>query len=138
MDALVIGYYRRLLKSGFENAGVLEYPSIFLDSVGDKVDLCGHMGGNYMHIYINISGETITDIKYICLCDPTANVVAELLCTLAKGKPLSFVQDMTEETFATALGSHGQEWLKKAGAMMELIHRGVVRYLSSSRPLPEA
>jgi hypothetical protein len=62
MDELVIKYYRKLLRAGFEHAGSLEKPSIFLDSVGEKIYICGNIGRDYMHIYINISEDTIDDI----------------------------------------------------------------------------
>jgi hypothetical protein len=41
MDEQVIKYYRRLLKTGFDHVGSLENPSIFLDSVGEKIRVCG-------------------------------------------------------------------------------------------------
>ena len=84
MDEAVIKYYRKLLKTGFENAGSFDNPSVFLESVGDG-RVCGH-AGDYMHIFINVINGRIDGIKYLCNCDPTANVAVEVLCTLAKGK----------------------------------------------------
>jgi NifU-like protein involved in Fe-S cluster formation len=129
MDEQVIKYYRRLLRTGFEHAGSLENPSIFLDSVGERIRVCGGVG-NYMHIYINIREGVIDDMKYMCLCDPTANVVVEILCTLIKGKTVEAARGITEESFSKALGSTGEEFLKKARGVIELLNRGLTRYRS--------
>ena len=88
MDPLVTQFYRKLVRHGFEYAGSLDNPSIFLDSVGEKIRICGGSISNYLHIYIQISDYKVTDIKYLCLCDPTANVVVELLCGFLKGMTL--------------------------------------------------
>jgi NifU-like protein involved in Fe-S cluster formation len=132
MDELVIKYYRRLLRNGFEHAGSLENPSIFLDSVGEKIYICSHIGRDYMHIYINISGDTIDDIKYKCMCDPTANVVVEILCTLVKGKTLAEAAAITEDSFVQVLGSEGKEFLKKSKGIIELLNRGLTRYQAAT------
>jgi NifU-like protein involved in Fe-S cluster formation len=132
MDELVIKYYRKLLRTGFEHAGSLESPSIFLDSVGEKIHICGHVGRNYLHIYINIRDDIIDDIKYKCLCDPTANVVIEILCTLVKGKTLAKVAAITEDDFFRVLGSEGTEFLEKVRGIIELVNRGITRYQSNT------
>ena len=98
MDEAVIRYYRKLLRTRFEYAGSFENPSIFLDSVGEKVLICGSTG-DFMHLYINIANNTINDIKYMCVCDPTANVAIEILCTLIKGKTLDKAASITEQAF---------------------------------------
>jgi NifU-like protein involved in Fe-S cluster formation len=128
MDEIVIKYYRQMLRKGFEHAGTLENPSIFLDSVGEKLRICAMTVNNYLHLYINIRDGVLEDIKYLCLCDPTANVVAELLCTLAKGKTIEEARALTEESFARALGSRGKDFLERAGRIIELLNRGLARY----------
>ena len=131
MDEAVIKYYRRLLRNGFEHAGSLENPSIFLDSIGEKIYICGHVGRDYMHVYVNVSESTITDIKYLCSCDPTANVVVEILCTLVKNKTLEESGQLTEDSFVQILGSNGEEFLKKCRGIIELLRRGISRYQSA-------
>ncbi|MGD1119833.1 MAG: iron-sulfur cluster assembly scaffold protein [Dehalococcoidales bacterium] len=128
MDELVIKYYRRLCQKGFEHTGELENPSIFLDTVGEKIRICSHVSHAYMHIYINVKNGIIDEIKYLCTCDPTANVVVEILCALLKGKTLQEAEALTEESFSRALGSSGEEFLKKSRGMIELLHRGIARY----------
>ena len=128
MDELVIKYYRRLLKEGFQYCGSLETPSIYLDSVGEKIRICGHTGHNYIHVYINIADCKISEVKYLCSCDPTANVVVELFCSLIYNKTLTGAEALTEADFSKALGSTGEEFLKKAGGVIELFKRGVARY----------
>jgi NifU-like protein involved in Fe-S cluster formation len=73
MDEAVIKYYRKLLRTRFEYAGTIENASIFLDSVGEKVLICGSTG-DFMQLYINVVKNRIDDMKYMCQCDPTANV----------------------------------------------------------------
>jgi NifU-like protein involved in Fe-S cluster formation len=128
MDEQVIKYYRKLCKAGFEHTGSLENPSIFLDTVGEKIRICSHVSHAFMNIYINIRNGIIEDIKYLCTCDPTANVVVELLCNLIKGKSVREVENLKVEDFALALGSMGEEFLKKSDGMIELLHRGLMRY----------
>ncbi len=132
MDELVVKYYRRLCKTGFEYAGELENPSIFLDTVGEKIRICSHVSHAYMHIYINVRAGIIDDIKYLCTCDPTANVVVEILCSLIKGKTIKEAEALTEESFSQALGSKGDEFLKKSRGIIELLHRGITRYQAGS------
>jgi NifU-like protein involved in Fe-S cluster formation len=133
MDELVIKYYRRLLKNGFEYAGSIENPSIFLDSVGEKIRICGSSTQNFIHVYINIVDCTIIEAKYLCTCDPTTNVVVEILCSLLKGKTVKEAKGLTEESLSSVLGSRGEEFLIKCRGILELLHRGLERYLSHSQ-----
>jgi NifU-like protein involved in Fe-S cluster formation len=133
MDELVIKYYRRLLKNGFEYAGSIENPSIFLDSVGEKIRICGSSTQNFIHVYINIVDSTIKEAKYLCTCDPTANVVVEILCSLLKGKTVKEAKGLTEESLSSVLGSRGEEFLIKCRGILELLHRGLDRYFSHSQ-----
>jgi NifU-like protein involved in Fe-S cluster formation len=128
MDELVVKYYRRLCKTGFEHTGSLENPSIFLDTVGEKIRICSHVSHAYVHIFINVRQGIIEDVKYLCTCDPTANVVVEILCPLIKGKTIKEAEALTEEDFSRALGGGGEEFLKKARGIIELLHRGMTRF----------
>jgi NifU-like protein involved in Fe-S cluster formation len=128
MDELVVKFYRRMCKTGFEHTGSLENPSIFMDTVGEKIRICSHVSHAYMHIFINVRQGIIEDVKYLCTCDPTANVVVEILCSLIKGKTIKEAEALTEEDFSRALGGGGEEFLKKARGIIELLHRGITRY----------
>ena len=128
MDKLVIKYYRQLLRGSFEHAGSLENPSIYLDSIGERIRICGTSARNFMHIYINIRDGVIEDIKYLCTCDPTANVVVEILCTLVKGGTIEAAEALNEASFTRVLGGGGEEFLKKAQGIIELLKRGIARY----------
>jgi NifU-like protein involved in Fe-S cluster formation len=127
VDEAVIKYYRRLLREGFEHAGSFHNPSIFLDSVGEGIRVCGRATG-YMHIFINVSNKTIDDIKYLCTCDPTANVAVEVLCDLVKGKTLEEAATTPEDSFFRVVGSRSEELRKKAKGLLELLNRGLIRY----------
>src|SRR3972149_5805656 len=119
MDELVVKYYRRLCRKGFEHAGELENPSIFLDTIGEKIRICSHVSHAYMHIYICVGDGVINDIKYLCTCDPTANVVVEMLCSLIKERTLKEAWALTEEDFIRGLGGGGEEYRKKARGIIE-------------------
>jgi NifU-like protein involved in Fe-S cluster formation len=136
LDEQVIKYYRKLLRSGFEYTGTLENPSIFLDSVGEKIRICSHIEQNYLHIYINISEDTVKEIKYLCMCDPTANVAVEVLCSLVKGKMIKELETLTKESFSLTLGSSGEDYLKSARGLIELLHRGIARYKGYGHQFP--
>jgi NifU-like protein involved in Fe-S cluster formation len=127
MDPTVIRYYRKLLKTGFEHAGSLENPSIFLDTVNENIPICGNVG-DYLHLYIHIQDGIIDDIKYLCTCDPTTNVAVEILCFLLKGKKVEKAQTMAKESFFEILEAPSQELGKKAEGLKELINRGLARW----------
>jgi hypothetical protein len=132
MDEAVVKYYRKLLRSDFEHCGSLENPTIFLDSVGEKIQICSQSGNNYIHLYVNIRRNTIENIKYLCTCDPTANVAVEMLCILAKGLDLELVAKITEEDFYRVLGCSSEELGKKARGLLELLRAGIKRYKQTS------
>lgn len=131
MDQLVVKFYRRLCREGFAHTGSLDEPDIFLDTIGEKIRICSHVSHAYLHIYIRVRQGVIEDIKYLCTCDPTANVVVELLCSLVKGKTLNEAEALTESSFSGALGGGGEEFLKKSRGIIELLHRGIARYRAS-------
>ena len=129
MDRKVIKYYRRLLKEGFGNAGTLENPSILLDTVGEKIRICGHAADNHMYVYIAIAEDgTLSDCKYLCNCDPTANVVVEIFCSLIKGRTLSEVERLCVDDFINTLVTDDDKFLEKSKGILELLNRGIKRY----------
>ena len=132
MDELVIRYYRRLLREGFEYAGSLENPSVFLDTIGEKIRICGTSTSNFMKIYIDINHGTINDIKYLCTCDPTANVVVELMCSLVKGKTIARAEALTVDDFFRVLGSEGEDLKKRVGEIIKLLNLGLESYKSGA------
>ena len=125
MDEGVIKYYRKLLRTGFEHAGTFDNPSIFLDTHGEG-RVCG--AHEYMHIFINVSNGRIDEIKYLCTCDPTANVAVEILCNLLKGKRLEETETITEDSFFQAVGSRSESLREKANGLLELLNRGLAQY----------
>ena len=124
----MIRYYRELQRKDFENAGSLDNPSIMLDSVGEGIRFCGGRPADYMHIYINVRDDRIEDIRYLCNCDPTANVAVEVLCNLVRGRTLEEVEATTEDSIFLAVGSRSEQLQKKAKGLLELMGRGLVRY----------
>jgi len=131
VDEAVIKHYRRLLRTGFENAGSFDNPSVFLEAVGDG-RVCGH-AGDYMHIFINVLNDRIDDMKYLCTCDPAANVAVEMLCTLAKGKRLDEARAITEDSLLQRVGSTSEELRNKTRALLELFNNGLAHKLRERR-----
>jgi NifU-like protein involved in Fe-S cluster formation len=128
MDPEIIQYYRRLLREGFAHAGSCENPEIFLDSVGENIPICAQIGTDYLHLYISVKDKTITNIQYLCTCDPAANVVIEVLCDLVKGKTLEEAKALTEEAFYQVIGCRSEEVQKKVKGILKLLNRGIARY----------
>jgi NifU-like protein involved in Fe-S cluster formation len=127
MDEAVIQYYRRLLKEDFPNSGALEHPTVFIEAVGEKLINCGNTG-NYMQLYLQVTSDRITVIRYLCSCEPVANVAVEVLCVLAKGKTLDEVASLTEELFYQILGSRDEKLCQKVRGLLGLLNEGLAGY----------
>ena len=130
MDEPVRLMYRKLLQTGFEYAGSIENPSIFLDSLEEGIRICDAASTSYMNIYINIDDNIVEDIRYLCSCDPTANVVIEILCHLVKEKTISQVKALNEKDFYDFIGSQGETLQKRVKGTLELLNRGINEYLT--------
>lgn len=122
MDEVVSEKYRKLLETGFEHAGSFDNPTMFVDTKAEGITICGKGPGEYINIYINISDGVIADIKYLCSCDPTANVVVETLCSLAKGKSIREAKELTKEQFYEEIGSDGGSVRRKVWGVIELLN----------------
>jgi NifU-like protein involved in Fe-S cluster formation len=129
VEEAVIKYYRWLLKTDFQNAGSIENAAIFVEAVGERMIHCGNTG-NYMQLYLNVTDNIIDDIKYLCSCEPTANVAVEILCTLAKGKTLAEAASLPEQKFYQFLGCDGDELKIKVRGLLELLNDGISKYES--------
>jgi NifU-like protein involved in Fe-S cluster formation len=128
MDEVITEKYRKLMQEGFRNAALMENPTMFIDTKAEGVSICGQGSQDYMNIYIQVTGNVISDIKYLCLCDPTANVVVETLCELAKGKTLDQAKALTKEQFFEIIGSSGGNVYRKVWGTIELINRVIKRW----------
>jgi len=128
MNEAVAERYRKLMQDGFKNAGSLDNPTMFIDSKAEGVSICGQGRTDFMNIYINISDNMITDIKYLCSCDPTANVVIEALCGLVKGLTLEKAKALTKEQLFKSIGSEDGIVHRKVWGAIELLNRVVKRY----------
>jgi NifU-like protein involved in Fe-S cluster formation len=127
MEEAVTKYFRELLKRDFPHAGSFENASIFVEVIGERMINCGNTG-NYMQLYIHVVDHVISDIKYLCSCEPTANVAVEVLCTLVKGKTLEEAAGLTKQAFYHFLGSEGEELQKKVRGVLELLNEGITQY----------
>ena len=128
MDETVRIFYRALLRSGFQHAGSFESPSIFLDSIGEKIAICTQSARYYIHLYIDVKNDIIENIKYLCICDPVSNVAVEVLCSVVKGKTLDDAGSITEDAFSQVVGGKSEDLLKSARGLLKLLNRGIARY----------
>jgi len=128
MDEVVAERYRQLFQSGFKHAGKLEDPTMFIDTKAEGISICGHGGEDFMNIYIKVNDGVISQISYLCVCDPPANVVVETLCELAKGLTLEQAKALTKEQFFAAIGSDGGTVTRKVWGIIELLNRVIKRY----------
>lgn len=133
MDEIVAERYRQLMQTGFEHAGTLDNPTMLIDTKAEGISICGQANRDYMNIYIKTSDGVITEIKYLCSCDPTANVVVEVLCNLAKGKTLKEAKALTREDFFRAIGSDGGGVRRKVWGIIELLNNVINRYETRTR-----
>jgi hypothetical protein len=134
MDEAAVKHYPKMLREGFQFAGAIENSSIFMDTVGENIPICSQLGKQYLYLYINIQGEILTQVQYLCTCDPTTNVVIEVLCSLTQNKTLLEVQSITENSFYEYIGCRSEELEKKVRGSLELFNRGISRYLNQSAP----
>ena len=126
MDEAVLRYYRRLLKEYFPHAGELDHPSVFVEAVGGEMINCGE--GNYMQLYLQVADHRVRDIKYLCICEPVANVAVEVLCELVKNKTLDEVACLTEELFYERVGSRDEELGGKVRGLLAFLNDGLGRH----------
>ncbi len=128
MDEVIAEKYRELLETGFQFAGSFKDPTMFIDTKAEGISICGKGEEDFINIYIIVSNNVIDDIKYLCNCDPTANVVVETLCRMAKGKTLKEAKELTKEQFYEAIGSDGGTVRRKVWGTIELLNRVFGRY----------
>jgi|WetSurMetagenome_2_1015567.scaffolds.fasta_scaffold09572_2 NifU-like protein involved in Fe-S cluster formation len=128
MDELIINHYRRLVRNGFKYAGSFENPSIFLtDKTGERIRVCSNIG-SYLNLYINISGNNITAIKYLCICNPSTHVAIEIICALVDGKTLEAAGSVTPDSFFKMLGGESGELIPQINSLIQLLKIGLERY----------
>jgi NifU-like protein involved in Fe-S cluster formation len=137
VNKAIIQYYRRLLKADFGNSGEIENASVFVEAIGEKMVHCGN-SGNYMQIYLDIEDDTIVDIRYLCSCEPTANVGVEVLCDLARGKTLDEALAIGEDRFYREIGCDDDELKLKVRGLIEMLHEAVARYRNKESGNPAA
>jgi NifU-like protein involved in Fe-S cluster formation len=126
MDEALIRYYRQLLKADFPHAGEIEAPTVFVEAVGERLIHCGNTG-NYMQLYLLIAEERIAEIRYLCSCEPAANVAVEVLCGLVKGRTLAEAAALDEEAFYREVGSREAEFAGKVQGILALFNEGLGR-----------
>jgi NifU-like protein involved in Fe-S cluster formation len=127
MDQAVLQFYRRLLKEYFPNSGELNNASIYVEAEGPDIMNCSE-AGNYMKLYLQVEGQYITEMKYLCTCEPAANVAVEILCGLVKDRTLEEALSLREEDFYQVIGSQSEELGRKAQGLLELLHKGIASY----------
>lgn len=127
MHEAVRKYYRGLINTSFEHAGLLENASIFVMNDSENMSLCVSED-DYMELYINVADNHIDGIKYACTCDPTANVAVEVLCSLIKGKSLDEAAILQEEAFYGFLGGRDKDLRDKVRGLLELLAKGIADY----------
>jgi NifU-like protein involved in Fe-S cluster formation len=127
-DAL-IAYYRKLMNTGFDYSGMVENASITLENFGEVSPVCGNPD-DYMRLYIRVDDDTIQDIRYSCITDPTTNVALEILCALMMGRTLNEAADVKEDAFSSFLGSEDKGLQEKAKELLKLFNTGILKYKS--------
>ena len=130
MDEVIAQNYRKLVEEGFKHAGSIESPSVFFDSKAEGVSVCGDGGKDYVNFYLRIEGDVIDEIKYLCSCDPAANVAVEAMCELCRGKTLGQAKAVTKEDLYAAIGASRGLISRKVWGVLELFNLVIKRYES--------
>jgi len=128
VDEIIAEKYRHLMKTGFAHAGEMDQPSDFIDTRAEGISICEQATRDYMNIFVKIENDEIKDLKYLCSCDPTSNVVIEALCNLVIGKTINEARLLTKEDFFQNIGSNGGGVRRKVWGIMELLHRIIYRH----------
>ncbi len=134
MDEIVAEKYKELMKEGFKNAGSFEEPSYFIDSKAEGIHICGKGESDYINVYVKVKNGIIDDIRYLCSCDPTANVVIEALCELTRGLSIEEARNIPKEKFYEWIGSEGGGVRRKVWGTIELINRVFNRTANYASP----
>lgn len=135
MDEIVAGKYKELMKTGFKNAGSFENPSFFIDSRAEGIHICGKGESDYVNIYVMVNDDNVIEnIKYLCSCDPTANVVVEALCELVGGITIEEARVIPREKFYEWIGSEGGGVRRKVWGTIELLNRVFNRTANYASP----
>ena len=98
--------------------------------MGERLINCGNTG-NYMQLFLRVSDHRIADIRYLCSCEPAANVAVEGLSTLVKGKTLDEAATLTEESFFQRVGSREEPFAQKVQGILALFHEALTRCRNS-------
>jgi len=140
MDERVAEQYRKLVQQNFPHSGKLDNPSMFIDTKAEGVSICGQGAHDFMNIYIAASDGLISEVRYLCICDPTANVIVEALCSLAKGKTLGQAKALTKEQFYEIIGTQNALVRQKVWGVIELLNRVITRWDNKdlAKPATEA
>ncbi len=128
MDERVAEKYRKLMQDNFPHSGPMENPTMFIDTKAEGVSICGQGAKDFMNIYMSVSDGVISEVRYLCVCDPTANVLVEALCELAKGKTLEQAKNFSKEEFYEAIGCDNGLVRQKVWGTIELLKRVITRY----------
>ena len=124
MDEAVKQLYRKLIKENFPNSREIEKPSVFLEANRRHMAHCSE-SGNYIQLFIKIEDRRITDISYLCSCEPTTNVVLEILCELARGITLEEADHLMAEYFYQIIGSREETIRVTVQGVMGLFRAGL-------------
>jgi NifU-like protein involved in Fe-S cluster formation len=136
MDEKIAEQYRKLVQQNFPNSGEMDNPTMFIDTKAEGVSICGQGAKDFMNIYLAVNDGIISDVKYLCICDPTANVVVEGLASLAKGKTLAEAKALTKEQFYEVIGTQNALVRQKVWGTIELLNRIINRWETRDKLKP--
>ena len=90
-----------------------------------------------MNLYMTIYDNVIMDVRYLCSCDPVANVAVEAMCGLAQGKTLGAAKVMGKEDLYRVIGSSSGVIPRKVWGVLELLNQVIKRYESGNTSTEE-
>jgi len=126
LEDAIKNLYRKYIKEDFPNSREMENPSVFLEAVRQQMLHCGETG-SYLQLFLKSEERRLTDITYLCSCEPATNVVVEVLCDLVRGMPLEGAENLTEEPFYQIIGSREETIGMTVRGVLALLREGIAR-----------
>ena len=113
------------------NMGSIENP----DGVGKVGNV---ICGDVMHIYIKVSDNRISDIKFETFGCAAAIATSSMITDLAKGKTIAEAMNITRDDVSHALGKLPPIKEHCANLATEALHEAIYNYLSKNKlEIPE-
>ena len=126
MHEVIKKYYANMSDAGYENAGMINNADIviYIASFETLSPACGSID-DFIDYYFKLTDNHITEVRYQCMTDPTANVIADVICELAKGKTMQEFLQLKPDNIIQFLGCDDELVKTKSVVLLELLREKI-------------